>query len=148
MSAGGEALLPRDAWLAPASSGAEASGRDPWDLLAAVEDRVWIIDPQTLFRRGLTLLLRQWHPRLAIADVPDIGAALLEMDRMPGLVLVDAASAGHGHFTGLARLLAQSRAAPVVLLAGDVDSKTAAKRFCAMRWASFSPARSICPAAC
>ena len=87
MSAGGEALLPRDAWPGPASDGAEASGRDAWGLLAAVEDRVWIIDPQTLFRRGLTLLLRQWNPRLAVADVPDIGAALSGMDRIPGLVL-------------------------------------------------------------
>ena len=127
MGAGGEALLPRDAWPGPASDGAEASGRDAWGLLASVEDRVWIIDPQTLFRRGLTLLLRQWNPRLAVADVPDIGAALSGIDHMPGLVLVDAYSAGQGHFAALARLLAQSRAAPVVLLAGDVDWKTAAK---------------------
>ena len=127
MSASGGALLPRDAWPGPASDSAEASGRDAWGLLAAVEDRVWIIDPQTLFRRGLALLLRQWNPRLAIADVADIGAALSGMDRMPALVLVDASSAGQGHFTGLARLLAPSRAAPVVLLASDVDWKTAAK---------------------
>jgi DNA-binding NarL/FixJ family response regulator len=127
MSAGGEALLPRDAWPGPASNRAEASGPDAWSQLAAVDEGVWIIDPQTLFRRGLTLLLRQWNSRLGVADMPDIGAALLRLDRRPALVLVDASSAGQGHFAGLARLIAEARAAPVVLLAGDVDWKTAAK---------------------
>ena len=96
MGAGGEALLPRDAWPGPASDGAEASGRDAWGLLASVEDRVWIIDPQTLFRRGLALLLQQWNPSFAALDAPDLGAALATQGGTPALVLVDAALAGRG----------------------------------------------------
>lgn len=122
MAGGSQTLLPREPWPEPASAATEA----PRPLTASRE-RVWIIDPQTLFRRGLILLLQQWNPSLAVLDAPDLGTALAGLGKTPGLVLVDAAWAGQRHFAGLARLLAEAPAAAVVLLAGEPDWKLASQ---------------------
>ena len=114
---GSQTLLPRE-W-----PGAAEAPQTP----AAAGEQVWIIDPQTLFRRGLILLLQQWNAGFAVRDVADLGAALAGRHGTPALVLVDAALAGHRHFAGLARLLAEAPAAAVVLLASEADWKLASK---------------------
>jgi DNA-binding NarL/FixJ family response regulator len=96
------------------------------DMLLA-QGPVWIIDSQTLFRRGLALLMRQWNSEIAILDAPDIASALAEPGSQPALVLVDVHQAAQGHFAGLARLIAEAPSTPVVLLAGEVEWRTAAR---------------------
>ena len=129
MSAGGEELLRRDSWLRPASG----IGDGGFDSLSArletalAQAPVWIIDSQTLFRRGLALLLRSWNPGIAILDAPDIASALAGLGPGPALLLVDVLQAGQGHFAGLARLIAGAPSALVVLLAAEVEWRTAAK---------------------
>ena len=133
MSAGGEQVLPGP-WLRPASSIAGTAG---FDQLSAPTEvpfapaSAWIVDPLTLFRRGLVLLMQQWNPRLAVQDAPDIASALAGLGsgptQIPTLVLVDAAQAGQRHFAGLARLIAEVPGALVVLLAAETEWRTAAK---------------------
>ncbi len=129
MSAGGEELLRRDSWLRPASG----IGDGGFDSLSArletalAQAPVWIIDSQTLFRRGLALLMRSWNPGIAILDAPDIASALAGLGPGPALLLVDVLQAGQGHFAGLARLIAEAPSVLVVLLAAEVDWRTAAK---------------------
>ncbi|HEY8017009.1 MAG TPA: response regulator transcription factor [Dongiaceae bacterium] len=129
MSAGGEHLPLRDSWPWPMASLAGDPGHESSSALEMPLDRgpVWIIDSQTLFRRGLALLLRQWNPAIAVLDAPDIATALAELGRGPALVLVDILQAGQGHFAGLARLIADAPSALVVLLATEVDGRIAAK---------------------
>jgi DNA-binding NarL/FixJ family response regulator len=130
MSGGGVGLLPRDSYPRPASRPAGEPGHEspagPMET-PLVQGPVWIIDAQTLFRRGLALLMRQWRPDLTVLDAPDIASALAALGRGPALVLVDVQQAGPGHFAGLGRLIAEAPAALVVLLAAEVDGKTASK---------------------
>jgi two-component system nitrate/nitrite response regulator NarL len=133
MSAGGEQVLPGP-WLRPASSSA---GTPRFDSPSALPEiplalaSTWIVDPQTLFRRGLALLMQQWNPRLAVLDAPDIATALAGLGSsgasIPTLMLVDAGQAGQRHFAGLARLIAEVPGALVVLLAAETEWQTAAK---------------------
>jgi len=129
MSAGGEHLPPRDSWPWPMTSLAGDPSHESSSALEMplAQGPVWIIDSQTLFRRGLALLLRQWNPAVAVLDAPDIASALAELGRGPALVLVDILQAGQGHFAGLARLIAEAPSARVVLLAAEVDGRIAAK---------------------
>ena len=133
MSAGGEQVLPGP-WLRPASSIAGTAGFDQPSALTEVPFALasaWIVDPLTLFRRGLVLLMQQWNPRLAVQDAPDIASALAGLGSgptpIPTLVLVDAGQAGQRHFAGLARLIAEVPGALVVLLAAETEWRTAAK---------------------
>ena len=61
MSAGGEHLPLRDSWPWPMASLAGDPGHESSSALEMplAQGPVWIIDSQTLFRRGLALLLRQ-----------------------------------------------------------------------------------------
>jgi two-component system, NarL family, nitrate/nitrite response regulator NarL len=127
MSAGGESVLYRDPWLARAPSITGAPGYEAPAEVSLAEQHVWIIDSQTLFRRGLALLMQQWNPGIAVLDVPDIAAALAGLGQCPALVLVDAVQAGQQHFSGLARLVAEIPGAPVVLLAAETEWKAAMK---------------------
>jgi two-component system, NarL family, nitrate/nitrite response regulator NarL len=127
MSAGGESVLYRDPWLARASSITGAPGYEAPAEVSLAEQHVWIIDSQTLFRRGLALLMQQWNPGIAVLDAPDIAAALAGLGQRPALVLVDAVQAGQQHFSGLARLVAEVPGAPVVLLAAETEWKAAMK---------------------
>ena len=91
--------------------------------------RVCIIDPQTLFRKGLAALLRQWNPRLILLDAGDAASALAELDRGVALVLIDAEHAAQNHFAVLRELAAELPAVPVVLLTSEVAWDAAAKAF-------------------
>jgi len=127
MSAGGVRLLPRDSYSRPAAGEpVNESAAGPMET-PLPQGPIWIIDAQTLFRRGLALLMRQWNPGIAVLDAPDIASALAGLGQGPALVLVDALQAGPGHFAGLGRLIAEAPGAPVVLLAGEVDWKTASR---------------------
>ncbi len=88
---------------------------------------VWIIDPQTLFRRGLCLLLRQWYPGLAVLDAADTAAALAALPPDPGMALVDAEMACRSRFAGLAQLSARLPATPLVLLGTGIEWRTAVR---------------------
>ena len=125
MSAGGESVLYRDPWLARASSITGAPAYEAPAEVSLAERHVWIIDPQTLFRRGLALLMQQWNPGIAVLDSPDIAAALAGLGQRPALVLVDAVQAGQQHFSGLAQLVAEVPGAPLVLLAAETEWKAA-----------------------
>ena len=85
MSAGGEHLPLRDSWPWPMASLAGDPGHESSSALEMplAQGPVWIIDSQTLFRRGLALLLRQWNPAIAVLDAPDIATALAELGRDP-----------------------------------------------------------------
>ena len=96
MSAGGE-LPPREPWHRPSSSLAGTAGFDAPSALTEIPLAVgsaWIVDPQTLFRRGLALLMQQWNSSLAVRDAPDIASALAGLGPAPALVLVDAGQVG------------------------------------------------------
>jgi two-component system, NarL family, nitrate/nitrite response regulator NarL len=86
-----------------------------------------IVDPHTLFRRGLGLLVRQWYPAAAIFDAGDVGQLLVDMGlrSRPELLIVDAATACRWNFAGLNQLLARLPAAPIVLLADEADANAA-----------------------
>ncbi len=87
-----------------------------------------IIDPQTLFRRGLALLVRQWHPGASVFDTGDISQALVDMGLRPRpeLLLVDSHLAGQWNFAGLIRLVGRLPSTPIVLLANEPDAHAAA----------------------
>ncbi len=99
-------------------SGADVAGHD---------FPVLVVDPQTLFRRGLALLVRQWYPRANVADAPDIAAALADSSRRvkPDLVLADALLASRWNFSGLGQLVSRLPSAPVILLADELDAHLA-----------------------
>jgi two-component system nitrate/nitrite response regulator NarL len=86
-----------------------------------------IIDPQTLFRRGLALLVRQWYAGASVFDVVDIAHALTEMGirPIPKLLLVDAHLASQRKFAGLDQLVSRLPSTPVILLADELDWHTA-----------------------
>jgi two-component system nitrate/nitrite response regulator NarL len=86
-----------------------------------------VVDPQTLFRRGLGLLVRQWYPAAAIFDAADVSQLLVDMGLRPRpeLLIVDAAIACRWNFAGLSQLLARLPSAPIVLLADEVDANAA-----------------------
>jgi len=88
---------------------------------------ILVIDPQTLFRRGLRLLLRQWYPRATLVDAADVATASLGLtaDPAPDLVLVDAASVVQPQFLGLTRLVQHLSSACIVLLANEPDRAVA-----------------------
>ena len=87
-----------------------------------------IIDPQTLFRRGLGLLVRQWHPGASVFDTGDIGQALVDMAirPRPELLLVDSCLASRWNFAGLNQLVGRLPSTPIILLASELDANTAA----------------------
>jgi DNA-binding NarL/FixJ family response regulator len=87
-----------------------------------------IIDPQTLFRRGLALLVRQWHPGASVFDTGDIGQALVDMGirPRPELLLVDSYLASQWNFAGLRQLVGRLPSTPIILLANELDANTAA----------------------
>jgi two-component system nitrate/nitrite response regulator NarL len=89
---------------------------------------ILVIEPQTLLRRGLVLLLRQWQADAEYREAATIDAALAAVqDRdPPALALLDAGLAGEHRFAGLERLVHHLPAVPIVLLAGDVDWGVAA----------------------
>jgi len=89
---------------------------------------ILVIEPQTLFRRGLCLLLRQWYPHASFVDAADIATASLGLmaHPAPDLVLVDAASAVQRQFLGLTRLVQHVPSACIVLLANEPDRAVAA----------------------
>jgi two-component system, NarL family, nitrate/nitrite response regulator NarL len=88
-----------------------------------------IIDPQTLFRRGLALLVRQWHPGASVFDTGDIGQALSDMGLRPRpeLLLVDSYLASQWNFAGLSQLVGRLPSTPIILLANEPDAHTAAR---------------------
>jgi two-component system, NarL family, nitrate/nitrite response regulator NarL len=86
-----------------------------------------IVDPQTLFRRGLALLLRQWYLTASIGDFSDIASALSEVSlrAKPEVVIADALSACRWSFAGLGQILSHFPGVPVVLLADEPDTHLA-----------------------
>jgi len=111
------------------SAGPNASA----DRSAAAPERrsdaltIFIVDRQTLFRRGLGLLLRQWYPTALFGEAGDIAGLLSQAAQArPGVVLVEAALAAQQQFAGLARLIQHRASVPVVLLAEEPDPTAAA----------------------
>lgn len=86
-----------------------------------------IVDPQNLFRRGLSLLVRQWYPDASIFEAGDIGQVVADMGlrARPELLIVDATLACRWNFSGLSQLLTRLPAAPIVLLAEEMDANAA-----------------------
>lgn len=122
-------LVPLGAKLSLARDGAGDSAEA--GRIAGLPERAFplvIIDPQTLFRRGLALLVRQWHPAAAIFDAGDITQALVDMGLRPRpeLLLVDASLASRGNFAGLNQLVGRLPSTPIILLADELDPGTAA----------------------
>jgi two-component system nitrate/nitrite response regulator NarL len=98
--------------------------------LAGLPERAFpmvIVDQQTLFRRGLALLVRQWHPAAIIFDAADIAQALVDMGLRPRpeLLLVDASLASRANFAGLNQLVTRLPSTPIILLADELDAGTA-----------------------
>jgi DNA-binding NarL/FixJ family response regulator len=89
---------------------------------------VLLIDPQTLFRRGLLLMLRQWLAEADYREAATIEAALagIEDRTPPDLALVDAGLAGETDLAGLERLVGRLPGASIILLAERVDWDLAA----------------------
>jgi two-component system, NarL family, nitrate/nitrite response regulator NarL len=87
-----------------------------------------IIDPQTLFRRGLRLLVRQWQANATVFEAADIDQALVDMAQRPApkILMVDADIASRRNFGGLDRLVSRLPLTPIILLAGDPDWSLAA----------------------
>ena len=99
---------------AGATSSAEAAGRS-LPLL--------IVDPLTLFRRGLALMVSQWYPGASVYDGADIASVLGDQPgrARPELVLIDALLACRWNFAGLGQLISRLPATPVVLLSDELD---------------------------
>jgi two-component system nitrate/nitrite response regulator NarL len=87
-----------------------------------------IIDRQTLFRRGLGLLLRQWYPKALFGEAGDIATLLPEVAQRPapGVLLVEAALAAQHEFAGLGQLIRHIPSSPIMLLAEETDPAAAA----------------------
>jgi two-component system nitrate/nitrite response regulator NarL len=122
-------LVPLEPKLTLSRDGASGlPRRDKIGELTEYAFPIVIIDPQTLFRRGLALLLRQWHPRASVFDTGDIGQALVDMGirPRPGLLLVESGLASQWNFAGLTQLLARLPSTPIILLANELDANTAA----------------------
>jgi DNA-binding NarL/FixJ family response regulator len=122
-------LVPLEPKLTLSSDG--ASGPPRRDKIGELSEHAFpivIIDPQTLFRRGLALLLRQWHPGASVFDTGDIGHALVDMGirPRPELVLVESGLASRWNFAGLTQLLARLPSTPIILLANELDANIAA----------------------
>ena len=115
-------LVPLEPRLSPArsrlasaeSSSAEATGRG-FPLL--------IVDPMTLFRRGLALMVTQWYPGASVYDGADVASLLGDQPgrARPELVLIDALLACRWNFAGLGQLTSRLPATPVVLLSDELD---------------------------
>ncbi len=84
---------------------------------------VLIVDPLTLFRRGLALMVAQWYPGASIYDGADIASVLGDQPGRvrPELVLIDALLACRWNFAGLGQLTSRLPATPVVLLSDELD---------------------------
>ena len=122
-------LVPLEPKLTLSRDGASGlSRRDKIGELSECAFPIVIIDPQTLFRRGLALLLRQWHPGASVFDTGDIGQALVDMGirPRPGLLLVESGLASQWNFAGLTQLVARLPSTPIILLANELDANTAA----------------------
>jgi len=122
-------LVPLEPKLTLSRDGASGlSRRDKIGELSEYAFPIVIIDPQTLFRRGLALLLRQWHPGASVFDTGDIGQALVDMGirPRPGLLLVESGLASQWNFAGLTQLLARLPSTPIILVANELDANTAA----------------------
>jgi two-component system, NarL family, nitrate/nitrite response regulator NarL len=88
---------------------------------------VWVIDGQTLFRRAMAALLRQWSPGIQVLDAADFGAALASVKEPPALVLADVGTGGEREPGGLIQLVARFPGVPVVILAAAVDWREAGR---------------------
>ncbi len=131
-------LAPLSAKLAPARETSRENGSGPPSAAQSTNAAqspaatprgisLVILDPQTLFRRGLGLLVRQWYPAAAIFDAGDVGQLLVDLGLRPRpeLLIVDAAIACRWNFAGLNQLMARLPSAPIVLLADEVDENAA-----------------------
>lgn len=85
--------------------------------------RILIADDHALFRRGLSLLLRQLYPDAELAEATDIAGALALGDRLAqcDVVLLDLTMPGMEGFAGLERLHAAAPAARIVMLSASAD---------------------------
>ena len=89
---------------------------------------ILIVERQTLFRRGLGLLLRQWYPTARFGEASDIAALPPESAQTPppALLLLEAALAAQQQFAGLARLIRACPSSSIMLLAEEPDPAAAA----------------------
>jgi two-component system, NarL family, nitrate/nitrite response regulator NarL len=85
--------------------------------------RVLIADDHTLFRRGLSLLLRTHYPEATILEAGDSDEALRSLDAgpPPDLVLCDLAMPGMTRLAGLRELVRRLPGVPVVMLSAYAD---------------------------
>ncbi len=114
------AAAPSSAGQSSSAEGTGGSADQPFPIV--------IIDPLTLFRRGLALLVRQWHPSTTVFDASDISQATIGMGirLRPELVLVDSILASRWNFAGLIQLLGRLPSTPIILLADELDTVIAA----------------------
>jgi two-component system nitrate/nitrite response regulator NarL len=85
--------------------------------------RILIADDHALFRRGLSLLLRQLYPDAELAEATDIAGALALGERLAqcDVVLLDLTMPGMEGFAGVERLRAAAPAARIVMLSASAD---------------------------
>lgn len=85
--------------------------------------RVLIADDHTLFRRGLSLLLRTHYPDATIIEAGDCDEALRALDTgpEPELVLCDLAMPGMTRLAGLRELVRRLPGVPIVMLSAYAD---------------------------
>jgi len=85
--------------------------------------RILIADDHTLFRRGLSLLLRQIYAQAEILEAADVPAALALGETLAAcdLVLLDLNMAGMDGLVGLERIRAAAPAAKVVMISATTE---------------------------
>lgn len=87
--------------------------------------RILIADDHALFRRGLTLVLRQLFEGIQVFEARDVdeALALIEREVTPDLVLLDLAMPGMEQFFGLTAIRERLPAVPVVMLSAVTQSE-------------------------
>jgi len=85
--------------------------------------RILIADDHALFRRGLSLLLRQLYPDAEIAEATDVAGALALGERLArsDVVLLDLTMPGMEGLAGLEKLRQAAPAARIVMLSASAD---------------------------
>lgn len=89
------------------------------------EKRILIADDHALFRRGLTLVLRQLFAGIQVLEARDVDEALglIDAEAAPDLVLLDLAMPGMEQFSGLTAIRERLPDVPVVILSAVTQSE-------------------------
>jgi len=85
--------------------------------------RILIADDHALFRRGLSLLLRQLYPDAEVIEATDVASALALGDGLVqcSVILLDLTMPGMEGLAGLERLRLAAPAAPIVMLSASAE---------------------------